>query len=195
MECPPLKGERIVKVEGVDPFKHPVVQAWHKYFLENWKSDKEIAFLLPCTSIKPYYKSATHRLAYSIARDVNSIQFYSVSEPMLLVPREYEDCYPFNSYDYPPSKMTKEEREEFVILLSRALAHISRMHKRIVAVLPSHHYNIVKASAEMAGINVELHPYGRLAFKTIAEALKSVIGFPLLSSNHLHNRDKYHDKN
>lgn len=175
MECPPLKGERIVKTDGLDPFKHPVVQTWHKYFLDNWRSSKEVAFLLPCTSIKPYYKSATHRLAYSIARDVNSIQFYSVSEPMLLVPREYEDCYPFNSYDYPPSKMTEEEKEEFVILLSKALAHISKMHTRIVGVLPAHHYRIVKKASELAMVDIELHSYGRLAFKTISEVLREVI--------------------
>ncbi|AWR96476.1 hypothetical protein DFR86_02190 [Acidianus sulfidivorans JP7] len=183
MECPPLKGERVVKKIGEDPFKYAVVTEWHKYFLENWFSYKKIAFLLPCTSIKPYNRSATHKLAYSIAKDVDYIQFYSVSEPMLLVPKEYENCYPFNSYDYPPSMMTKEEKEEFITLLSKALIHISHMHERIVAVLPKHHLEIAQKASEISGVKIEFHPYGRLAFKTISSVLKEIITYNGNSTN------------
>ncbi|BFH72337.1 DUF5591 domain-containing protein [Sulfurisphaera javensis] len=176
MQCPPLHGEPIVKKDGEDPFKHPVVRKWHEILLNEWKSEKEYAILLPCTSVKPYYLSATHKLAYSIMKGFeDKIQFYSVSEPMLLVPREYEDCYPFNSYDYPPSKMTMEEKEEFVELLSKALLKVSKMHSHIVAILPKHHYQIVKRASELVNVNVELHPYGRLAFKTIGEVLNNVM--------------------
>ncbi|ARM74957.1 DUF5591 domain-containing protein [Acidianus manzaensis] len=175
MQCPPLQGERVVKREGEDPFKHPVVQKWHEYFLENWFSNKRIAFLLPCTSIKPYNRSATHKLAYSIAKNIDYIQFYSVSEPMLLVPREYENCYPFNSYDYPPSMMTKEEKEEFINLLARALKHIFPMHEKIIAVLPKHHLEITQKASEISNVNIEFHPYGRLAFKTISNTLNEII--------------------
>lgn len=173
LNCPPLKGERIIKEKGKDPFKHPVVREWYQFFLRNWKSDKEIAFLLPCTSVKPYNKSPTHKIAYSIAKNLN-LQFYSVSEPMLLVPREYENCYPFNSYDYPPNMMTEEEKQEFIDLLSIALQKIAEFHNRIIAVLPKHHYNIVEKAEKKASIKIELHPYGKLAFKTISDTLRSI---------------------
>lgn len=174
MQCPPLSGPPIIKKDGVDLFKNPIVRKWYDFFIENWQSKKEIAFLLPCTSIKPYNRSPTHKLAYSIAKGKDYIQFYSVSEPMLLVPREYEECYPFNSYDYPPSMMTEEEKKEFVDLLSIMLRKISSQHERIIAVLPRHHYNIVSRASEKAGIKIEMHPYGRLAFKTISDVLKTL---------------------
>lgn len=175
MECPPLHGERVVKRDGEDPFKHPVVKQWHEILLNEWKSNKQYAVLLPCTSVKPYHLSPTHKIAYSIMRGYEElVQFYSVSEPMLLVPKEYEDCYPFNSYDYPPSLMTKEEKEEFVELLSKALLRISTMHRAIVGVLPKHHYEITKRASVLANVKIELYPYGRLAFKTISEVLNSL---------------------
>lgn len=175
MECPPLFGERIIKRDGEDPFKHPVVKKWHEILLNNWKSEKEYAILLPCTSVKPYHLSPTHKIAYSVAKGFeDKIQFYSVSEPMLLVPREYEDCYPFNSYDYPPSKMTSEEREEFVELLGKAFIKVSTMHSRLVAILPKHHFQIAKKASDEVKVNIEFYPYGRLAFKTIASVINNL---------------------
>jgi len=175
MKCPPLSGERVVKRDGEDPFKHPVVKKWHEILLNDWKSYKDFVVLLPCTSVKPYHLSPTHKIAYSIMKGYEDIvQFYSVSEPMLLVPREYEDCYPFNSYDYPPSLMTSEEKEEFVELLSKALLKISTMHKVIVGVLPKHHFAITKRALELANVKIELYPYGRLAFKSISQVLNNV---------------------
>ncbi|MBB5253580.1 DUF5591 domain-containing protein [Sulfurisphaera ohwakuensis] len=175
MQCPPLHGERIIKREGEDPFKHPVVRKWYEILLSEWKSTKPYAILLPCTSIKPYHLSRTHKLAYAIMRGFEEkVQFYSVSEPMLLVPREYEDCYPFNSYDYPPSMMTKEEREEFVELLAKVLINVRNMHSYIIGILPKHHYSVVKEASEISGININLYPYGRLPFKTISEVLNNL---------------------
>lgn len=175
MDCPPLRGEPIIKKDGVDPFKHPVVRKWYDIFLYEWNSKKRYAILLPCTSKKPYYLSPTHKIAYATLRGYeDKVQFYSVSEPMLLVPREYEDCYPFNNYDYPPAKMTEEEREEFVELLGKALLRVSKMHDVIIAVLPKHHYNVVKRASENTGVKVQLHPYGRLAFRSISQTLKDL---------------------
>ncbi|MEM3845227.1 MAG: DUF5591 domain-containing protein [Candidatus Parvarchaeota archaeon] len=168
-------GEKIIKKPGFDPFQHPVVKKWHEYFLNNWHSEKEIALLLPCTSVKPYNRSATHKLAYSLLRKYkleDKVQVYSVSEPMLLVPRELENCYPFNSYDYPPSLMTEEEKQEFIRLLSIALSHVHKIHKRIIAVLPKHHYKIVYEASK--NVPIELYPYGKLAFKTIANVISGL---------------------
>jgi predicted RNA-binding protein len=161
----------VIKVNGVDLFKHPVVKAWHEYFLTTWKSDKAVAMFLPCTSVKPYSRSATHRLAYALLKKYGleeKVQVYSVSEPMLLVPKELEECYPFNSYDYPPAKMSEAEKEEFSELLVPFLRKVSSQHERLIAVLPRHHYKVVEKASGLAHVSVELHSYGRLAFKTIS---------------------------
>ncbi|MDP7983078.1 MAG: DUF5591 domain-containing protein [Conexivisphaerales archaeon] len=156
------------KFDGVDPFKHPAVVAWHRYLFERWRSSARVALLLPCTAKKPYGNSPTHKIAYAIAGP--RVQVYSVSEPMLLVPRELEECYPFDGYDYPPELMTKEEREEFIGLLARALSSVSRYHGYMVAVLPSHHRRILEEASRRASVQVEIHPYGRLAFRSVKEA-------------------------
>ncbi|BCU71486.1 DUF5591 domain-containing protein [Stygiolobus caldivivus] len=169
MQCPPIRyNGRVVKEEGKDPFKHPSVVEWHKYLFTKWSSEKKIALLLPCTEKKPYHNSPTHKIAESIVKD--KVQIYSVSEPMLLVPREYEECYPFSDYDYPPSKMTPEERKEFVELLAIAIKAVSNFHEFMVAVLPRHHFRVLKEASDEAGVKVEIYPYGKLAFKSIKEA-------------------------
>ena len=169
MNCPPITYRgRVVKEDGVDPFKHPAVVEWHNYLFTEWHSEKKVALLLPCTEKKPYHLSPTHKIAESIVKD--QVQIYSVSEPMLLVPREFEDCYPFNDYDYPPSKMTAEEKEEFIELLSKALNVVSKYHEVIVAVLPRHHFNVVSEASKRAGVKIEMYNYGRLSFKSVKEA-------------------------
>lgn len=170
--------EPIHKRDGLDLFKHPMVEKWHQFFLSNYKSNRPLALLLPCTSIKPYNRSATHRLAYSIIKKAgveDFIQVYSVSEPMLLVPREFEDCYPFNSYEYSPKVMSKEEKEEFIDLLRQPLHKIIETHNVIVGVLPKHHYSIVSRSLSSEVANFSLFKYDKLAFKSIHTAIFSLI--------------------
>ncbi|MFP3346952.1 MAG: DUF5591 domain-containing protein [Sulfolobaceae archaeon] len=169
MICPPITYRgRVVKEDGIDPFKHPSVIEWHNYLFTEWRSKKRVALLLPCTEKKPYHNSPTHIIAESIVKD--KVQLYSVSEPMLLVPREFEDCYPFSDYDYPPSKMTREEREEFVRLLTTALKVLESYHQHIIAVLPKHHFSVLSEASKLSGVKIELLPYGRLAFRSIKEA-------------------------
>ncbi|ACP34172.1 conserved hypothetical protein [Sulfolobus islandicus Y.G.57.14] len=169
---------RISKKDNTDDlFRHPVVMRWHHYFLENWNSDKEIGLLLPCTVVKPYSLSPTHKIAYATLNKYNleeKVQVYSVSEPMLLVPKELEECYPFNNYDYPPRLMSKEEKEEFIMLLTKPLIKVSMLHNRLIGILPRHHYEIVKRAAEISNLKITIYPYGRLAFKTIANVITSI---------------------
>ncbi len=103
------------------------------------------------------------------------IQVYSVSEPMLLVPRELEECYPFNSYDYSPKLMSREEKEEFIGLLRKPLKKIANSHKVIVGVLPSHHHYIVNRASKEENLNLTLFSYGKLAFRSIHDSIDSLI--------------------
>ncbi|MEM1627281.1 MAG: DUF5591 domain-containing protein [Sulfolobaceae archaeon] len=169
---------KLVKSRDIDLFQHPIVRSWHNYILYKWFSNKPYALLLPCTSIKPYSLSRTHKAAYSILKKSgreSEVQVYSISEPMLLVPREFEECYPFNNYDYPPHLMSDEEKEEFISLLIEPLKRISGMHKKVLGVLPKHHYEIVKKASEIAKLNIELIAYGRLPFKSISLGIRKLI--------------------
>ncbi|WP_232048941.1 DUF5591 domain-containing protein [Sulfuracidifex tepidarius] len=167
----------IIKREGEDLFINPTVKKWHEFFFQSYESTKPLALLLPCTSVKPYSRSATHRLVYSILKRKNldnHVQVYSVSEPMLLVPREVEECYPFSSYEYSPKVMTVQEKDEFVELLRKPLAKIAKQHKVIVGVLPTHHYSIVDRASRKEGLKLYLMRYGKLAFRSISESIENL---------------------
>ncbi len=168
----------IIKRDGEDLFINPTVRRWHEFFVQSYESTKPLALLLPCTSMKPYSRSATHRLAYSIIKRKNLdeyVQIYSVSEPMLLVPREVEECYPFNSYEYSPKVMTAQEKDEFVDLLRKPLAKIANQHKIIAGVLPAHHYSIVDRASRKEGVKLYLTRYGKLAFRSINESIENLV--------------------
>ena len=159
-----------------DLFKHPHVVLWHRFLLEHFTPEpKPFALILPCTSIKPYRLSPTHRIADSrLARlglkDVVSI--YVISEPMVLVPRELDIYYPFANYEYPPKHLNLESRRMFVDILSKVLRKL-RIHRAIVAVLPQHHRSILLEALTRVGkeIAIEVIPYGRKAFNTISKAV------------------------
>ena len=162
-------------VDG-DLFKHPHVALWHRFLLEYFTPEpKPLALILPCTGVKPYRLSPTHRIADSrIARlGLESVvSIYVISEPMVLVPRELDIYYPFANYDYPPNHLSLESRRIFVDILSRVIRKL-RIHRAIVAVLPQHHRSILLEALERAGekMAIEIVPYGRKAFNTISRAV------------------------
>ena len=178
MSVPP--GTIILRssVDG-ELFRHPHVVLWHKFLLEHFTPEpKPLALILPCTSIKPYRLSPTHRIADSRLARLgleNTVSVYVISEPMVLVPRELDIYYPFANYDYPPKHLDPESREIFVEILSKVLRKL-RVHRAIVAVLPQHHRSILLEALTRVDekIAIDIVPYGRKAFNTISKAVDTL---------------------
>ena len=159
------------------PFKHPDVTLYHKYLLNVWEPRfSDYSILMPCTQVKPYSKSVTHRMMISYINSLRKynclVELYSISEPMIIVPYEYEELYPLANYDFPPKLMVEWEKELMANLLSKALVKIVKYTKyEVIAVLPRHHRSILERS--LALLNGEMKEkiividYGRLAFKTL----------------------------
>ncbi len=186
-------GEIVIrKVPGYPIFEDPIVKLYHEYLSRIWiPRNYDVLIGLPCTGIKPYKKSVTHKMMNAYLRRLNDEcgvhgGIVSVSEPMLIVPQEYEELFPLSNYDFPPKLMTKDERNLMIKKISGILPKIiSNIKSKIVFVLPRHHYSIVKASLEIletrgnnASITerVELIGYGRLAFKTMKKVYEKLHG-------------------
>lgn len=173
MEIPP--GEIVLRnTPTLNLFNHPHVVLWHKFLLEIYSAksiDGDYALILPCSSVKPYRISATHRLADAIIRRKgldNDVQIYVLSEPMILVPRELDIYYPFANYDYPPRELEKRYRDRFIDILAKILPKLDR-YRRIVAVLPKHHRTILLDAIAKCQkcIDLIMISYGKRAFESI----------------------------
>jgi len=159
------------------PFKHPDVILYHKYLLDFWQPKiSDYSILMSCTKIKPYSKSVTHRMMINYINNLKKhnclVELYSISEPMIIVPYEYEELYPLANYDFPPKLMEEWERELMARLLSKVLTKvIYHTRKEIIAVLPKHHRNILEKSLtlldKMIKSKIIVIDYGRLSFKTL----------------------------
>ena len=167
----------LIKTDGYPIFTYPDVVLYHEYLEKIWRPRyTDYKILLPCTGVKPYKKSITHRMMKNYAKRLIGmgimVGIYSVSEPMLIVPEEYEEMYPLSNYDFPPRLMTREEKELMITKLAKILPKLaSSTRYNVIAVLPRHHMQIVQKALELLNNNYSekfvLFKYGRLAFRTL----------------------------
>jgi len=102
-KIPEEKRENLKGV-GIEFIDHPHFNVWQDYFARFYKrpKEKDIALFLPCSKRKPYYKSQTHK---AIRRTISGFPWYKrihiivISNPGV-IPIEFSDYYPFNSYDW-----------------------------------------------------------------------------------------------
>ncbi len=162
--------------EDLNLFDHPHVKLWHRFLIERFEPEpKPLAMILPCTGVKPYRLSPTHRIADARLKKLGiaeKVSIYIMSEPMILVPRELDIYYPFANYDYPPNQLSELYRARFIDILSIVLSKLTK-HKYIVAVLPRHHHSIFLKALQRSGtrLRIEICEYGRLAFRSVARAV------------------------
>jgi len=194
-------GQIVIKKEKknttVSPFNHEHVKLYHEYLSKIW-TPPTVTFnvFMPCTQKKPYRTSVTHRMMLHYIRMLQGkglkTMMYSISEPMLLVPYTLELFYPLSNYEFPPKLMTEREKEIMKKLLAKLLPKFLKKAQYNVFVLPKHHAQIVldalakgstvtEAKTEM-GVSVHklqnnaiLFEYGRLAFKTISTAYRTML--------------------
>jgi len=87
---------------------------WFRFVMDNWRPRHETVILIPCASTKPFHMSITHRNFLRHLWDAwlnDKIDLVIVSEPLTVIPAEYdypEPIYPI--YDYPPN-LIKEKND------------------------------------------------------------------------------------
>ena len=141
---------------------HPHFEVWQDY-LQRWylpPKEKDILLFLPCSYQKPYSHSRTHQ---GIIETLHKTDKYPrIHQVMIsntgLVPREFEDCYPFNAYDWDESLETEEIKRRYIEVtktrIKRYLTCHRNNYKTIVCFLKysSESYQALEAACKDLGI-------------------------------------------
>ena len=124
MKSPKFEHKDYIGINGVglDQLKHPHFEVWQEYFKNeyNFKAYKELMIFLPCAAIKPYYNSPIHREINKVLEKNEEIQKIVISNAGI-IPYEYCDKYPFESYDWNPLLETSIIKEEYIRITSRRI--------------------------------------------------------------------------
>ncbi|MGC8562024.1 MAG: DUF5591 domain-containing protein [Thermoplasmata archaeon] len=103
-------------VEGI--YRPEIVD--YRSRIQGFRQTADNLLLIPCSAIKPYSMSKTHRILHSfIGPYLSGIQEVIVTSPLGLVPREVESFFPAMYYDIPVTGHWFEEEKKVLYNLSR----------------------------------------------------------------------------
>lgn len=117
---------------GEEYLTHPYFEVWQDYLLRFYRPRKKIVLFLPCTHKKPYSESSTHERIIRILDETRTREL--VHEVMIsnagVIPREFEDNYPFNAYDWDERLETPEIKKRYVEVTAKRIGNYLRAHKK-----------------------------------------------------------------
>ena len=137
----------IVLNGGDDLFFNEHVLRFYRYVINDWKaSEKPIALYFGCSHHKPFSRSFIHMKTIKMLKrhDLDGfVQQFIVSEPLTVCPRELETTFPAANYDFPPKRLGKKGKREFVKRLRLFLQRrASKAYDYHVVFMPNHHKEI-----------------------------------------------------
>jgi len=156
------EGRIFIEGVGREVLLHPVFERWQKFFCEEYvPPKKEILFISSCFWGKPFHESWIFRRIRGTA-GARSIHYIALSSAGL-IPYEYWDAYPFNSYDSNPWRFSPRDREAFVEINGRRVSNYfsknGAFYSQVLAYLPRHDAAL-KAVGEgysLSGCSLPLH--------------------------------------
>ncbi len=93
---------------------HPHFVKWQNWFIKSYKPPKnKIALFLPCAAIKPYFNSPIHKIINKNLENYENKIHKIVISNAGVIPYEFSDRYPFNSYDWNPLGESEEIKEKY----------------------------------------------------------------------------------
>lgn len=128
---PTFNYEDIVGINGVGirQLTHPHFEEWFKYIVTAYEPPKppRICLFVPCSAIKPYYNSPMHKVINrSISQYEDDIRKIVISNAGI-IPYEFSNFYPFNSYDWNPKLETEEIKKIYIeITVNRLIAFFNK---------------------------------------------------------------------
>lgn len=134
MKTPEILEKDFIGINGVGKaqLEHPHFETWQIFFRNSYKikENTKIIIFLPCAAIKPYYNSPIHRVFNKILDNYKNIQKIVTSNAGL-IPYEFCDQYPFESYDWNPLLETEEIKKEYIEVTSRRIFDFFNAKKNI----------------------------------------------------------------
>jgi len=157
----PLELRENLSGVGEEFLTHRHFEVWQDY-LQRWycpPRKRDILLLLPCSHKKPYSKSKTHKKILRILKKFKN--YRRIHQVMVsnagLVPREFENLYPFNSYDWDEKRETHEIKKRYIEItaerIERYLSAHKKSYKRILCFLryDSESYKALKIASQRLG--------------------------------------------
>ena len=113
----PKKAMNPIVGVGENSLTHPYFEVWQDY-INRWyipPKGKDILLFLPCAYKKPYSESETHR---KIIQRLKKLKIYDKIHQVMIsnagvIPREFENFYPFNYYDWDERRETDEIKRRY----------------------------------------------------------------------------------
>jgi hypothetical protein len=109
---------------------HPHFEVWQDYLLRWYVPPKEkVLLFLPCANRKPYSESKTHQGIIGVLEAAGRNKFHEVMLSNAgIIPREFEDRYPFESYDWDESLETAQIKERYLEVTAKRIGDYLSAH-------------------------------------------------------------------
>jgi len=111
---------------------HPHFEVWQDYLVRWYEPPAgRVLLFLPCANRKPYSLSKTHQGIIRVLESAGRERFHEVMLSNAgVIPREFEDRYPFESYDWDESKETPNIKERYVEVTVERITGYLKAHAR-----------------------------------------------------------------
>ena len=116
MEYPKFKEKDYIGLNGTsrEQLLHPHFEIWQKWFLDEYEPPKnKIALFIPCAAIKPYYNSPIHKIINQALESYHDKIHKIVISNAGVIPYEFSDKYPFDSYDWNPLAESESIKKDY----------------------------------------------------------------------------------
>jgi len=143
--------KRRINAINVESIHRPEVVNFRKRVLSLSQTADNL-LLIPCSAVKPYSRSKTHRILRSAIWDyLQGIQEVIVTSPLGLVPREVENFFPAADYDIPVTGHWFGEEKD--VLFDLATNYFSgKSYSNVFYILPRDEAGMVKIFEGAIGV-------------------------------------------
>lgn len=134
MEYPKFKQKDYLGLNGTSEAQilHPHFEKWQEWFIKFYSPPKNrIALFIPCAAVKPYRNSPIHKIINKNLEDYDEYIHKIVISNAGVIPYEFSDKYPFDSYDWNPLSESD----------SIKIRYYEETKERLVSYLKKHKYN------------------------------------------------------
>ncbi|MBD3389161.1 MAG: radical SAM protein [Candidatus Altiarchaeales archaeon] len=162
---PNFPDEMREKLKGVGEWHltHPHFEVWQDYLIRWYRPPEgRILVFLPCAYRKPYSQSRTHQGIIEALRKAGRNSFHEVMLSNAgVIPREFEDHYPFNSYDWDERLETPEIKRRYIEVtggrIRDYLTEHGKYYKRVVCFLKhdSESYKALEGACRETGYDIK----------------------------------------
>ena len=134
MEYPKFEIKDYIGLNGTseEQLLHPHFNTWQSWFLEEYEPPKnKIALFIPCAAIKPYYNSPIHKIFNKALKDYENKIHKIVISNAGVIPYEFSDKYPFDSYDWNPLAESEAIKNRYYDVTKKRISDYLEKHEYV----------------------------------------------------------------